>query len=472
MSVGPALRSLVQIHDTLWDEASDLMLVPAGTTPGLDLGALGLHTVRESALGAYLDLRHGRTDRAGAALSGVVALQYHAPGEPWDGTFPVTAEQPVPPDDAIEWLHYDPNWRQFLGTILLVTLFDFAGDLDDLLIEQMWAAVVRCAAGEPVDRIPDWYTNPNLLHAWVEAHAGRHFGDAAMVERGVARARRSMERLAATGDVDEYNSPTYDGVDLLAAALWTTFPPAEELAAWGPELARVLVSRISTLFDPDLMAVCGPYSRAYGVGLDRYVSLLGIWLAAAGADGVLPTELNTDTDHVHDLFFLPLVERLAGAVDKGWNLRPVDAPRRHVQQIGEVTATSVLRPGCAVGWADGPVPAFANDQYTPFTMHTSDGQVAVDIAARPVPGCARIDARQTGDDQYELTVRGGLTWCCSGQPTVEDDGLVLGPVRVGWTGHTGHEVSVTAHGGVTVVVHGDDVVHTVDCVTSLGVEHI
>ncbi|MFM7064610.1 MAG: hypothetical protein ACKO04_14140, partial [Actinomycetes bacterium] len=60
MAHGDALRALELIHDQLWDDSRGLMLVPAGTTPGLDLGALGLHTVRESALGAYLDLRHGR----------------------------------------------------------------------------------------------------------------------------------------------------------------------------------------------------------------------------------------------------------------------------------------------------------------------------------------------------------------------------------------------------------------------------
>jgi len=448
--------ALAAVHEQLWDGTRGLVLVPAGATPGLDLGALGLHAVRESALGAYLDLQQGRADRAADALRSVVALQYDAPGRAWDGTFPVTAEQPEqpePPDDAVEWLHYDPNWRQFLGTVLLVTLFDHADDLPGDLVDEMWDAVVRCAAGEPVDRIPDWYTNPNLLHAWVEAHAGRRLGDGGMVARGTARAQRSMDRLAATGDVDEYNSPTYDGVDLLAAGLWTTFPPGDEFVEWGRVLARTLVARLSTLFDPDLRAVCGPYSRAYGTSLDRYVSLLGLWLSVHGLDGVLPAELDAGTDHVHDLFFLPLVARLADGLDLPWALEPVVDTRVHVQAVGDVTATSVLRPGCAVGWASGPVPSFANDQYVPLTVHVRDGGRVLDVAAKPAAGSGSVDARQIDEDQLELTFTGGVAWSCSAVATVDQDGLTLGPVHVAWSGHTGVETSASAH-GVTVVVRG------------------
>ncbi len=457
--------ALAAVHEQLWDEPRGLLLVPAGTTPGLDLGALGIHTVRESALGAYLDLQRGRPDRAATALQSVVRLQYDAPGEAWDGTFPVTAEQPAPPDDALEWLHYDPNWRQFLGTVLLVTLFDHADDLPGELVDEMWDAVVRCAAGEPVDRIPDWYTNPNLLHAWVEAHAGRRLGDDGMVARGTARAQRSMDRLAATGDVDEYNSPTYDGVDLLAAGLWTTYPPGDEFVEWGRVLARTLVARLSTLFDPDLRAVCGPYSRAYGTSLDRYVSLLGLWLSVHGVDGVLPAELDAGTDHVHDLFFLPLVARLADGLDLPWALEPVVEPRVHVQAVGDVTATSVLQPGCAVGWASGPVPSFANDQYVPFTVHVRDsGGGVTHIAAHPAAGGGRVDARVNSDDVVELRVEqagGTLRWSSSAMPVVGDHSLAVGPVQVTWTGSTGQEVRPDDHGGADVVVAGDVVTYEV-----------
>lgn len=457
--------ALQQIHDELWDELRGLMLMPAGASPGFDISGFGLHTVRESALGALLDLTAGRTDRAETALRNVIALQYQAPGRAWDGTFPVTAEQADPPDDAVEWFHYDPNWRQFLGTIMLIILLDHAGSLPGDLVEQLWTAVVRCADSEPVDRIPEWYTNPNLLHAWVQAHAGRHLGDAATIDAGSARARRTMDRLSATGDVDEYNSPTYDGVDLMAAALWSAFPPAPEFEQWGAELARTMCGRLSTLIDPDSGVVCGPYARAYGLGLDRYVSLLGLWLSVAGVDAALPADLRASTDHSHDLFFLPVVKRLAGLVSLPWNLRPVAEHRRHVQTVGEVTAVSSLQPGLAVGWASGLVPPFASDQYVPFTIHYTDaaGRTAY-VGARPSFGCGRFDVTEAGPDRWEVLVKqsgADLRWTCSAEPTVADGVLTFGLVQIMWSGHNSQHVARNDSGEVDLLVHGSDVRYNV-----------
>ena len=466
MSTPAATARLVAIQDELWDPDRGLLLVPAGTTPGLDLGALGLHSVRESALGALLDLRTGRTERAVTALRNVLALQYDAPGRPWDGTFPVTAEQAEPPDDAIEFLHFDPNWRQFLGTVLIVVLHEFGDALPQDLVAAAWAAVVRCATGEPVDRIPEWYTNPTLLHAWVAAHAGQHLGDDRLTAEGVARAQRAVARVEAVGDVDEYNSPTYDGVDLVATTLWTALPPTPEFVGWGRSLTGTLCRRISTLVDAGSGVVCGPYSRAYGYDLTRYISLLGLWLTVAGVDRCLPAGIGPATDHVHDLYFLPLVEHLSGVVDLPWDLRPVTDVRRHSQTVGGVVATSLLGPGRAVGHAVGPVIGSVGDQYVPFSAHVRDAAGdLVYVVARPGPGCVSVDVEEEAPDRYRVVVAqagASVRWTCSRPPEVGDASVAVGPVRVTWTGASAHEVVETATGDVDALVTGDEVTYAVE----------
>jgi hypothetical protein len=422
-------RSLERIRSELWDPTVCLERVAPGVTPHLDLSSLGLHSVRESALGAYADLGRGELDRAVATLRAVLTHQYDAPGRPWNGTFRVTAEQADPPGaDAVEWLHFDPNWRQFLGTILLVTLLDHGRDLPHDLVDGIVDAARRCAVGEPEDRIPEWYTNPNLLHAWVAAHAGRLTGDPGLVERGVMRASRTMARLYSSGDVDEYNSPTYDGVDLIAGALWVVHPPAPEFADWGRDLIGRLCGRLSVLVDPDLGTACGPYSRAYGLGLDRYVSLLGLWLHVAGVAGVVPPRIDVDTDHVHDLSFLPLIERLAESVVLPWALEPVRDERRHVQRFGDAVATSVLRPGLSVGWANGPVPAFAADQYVPFVAHVRDGGNVAHLGIRPGGGITDVSVAEAADGTFAVRLTtGGVP----GEFTVEgSDGSAGSPAGV------------------------------------------
>src|SRR5438067_1441738 len=108
-----ATRALHALHDRLWDPAAELVRVAPGVTPGVDAAAWNLHAVRESTLGALVDLRHGHATRAAAAIRRVVGLQYRDDGVPWSGTFKVCAEEHDPPaDGAQQWFHYDPNWRQ------------------------------------------------------------------------------------------------------------------------------------------------------------------------------------------------------------------------------------------------------------------------------------------------------------------------------------------------------------------------
>ena len=438
MSLDPLLDRLRELREELYDVEAACERVPPGTVPGVDVGALGLHIVRESLYGALADLEDGRVDRAEATLRTVLALQLDAPGRPWDGTFPVTAEQPPPPEEgAIEWLHWDPNWRQFLGIALALVVDRHAASLDPGLVDELVSAVRRSVAGEPDDRIPPWYTNPDLLHAWLLGWVGAHDGAAAPLAAGEARAAAAVDRVRRHGDVDEYSSPTYDGVDLLAVGLWAAFPPSPAYVPLADELLDVLGPRIGTLFHADLGVMCGPYIRAYGLGLDRYVALLGPWLVAAGApvDRVLPWPLGAATDHVHDLWSTPLVALVAPAVVPRLTLR-TDLPRRHVQRFGPVVAESVLDVDVALGAESGRRPEFAREQHVPVTVHhrtgwvgaaAGDGAAGLDAAVSgpasvraevvPAEGASSVSVRTLWSAEPGDLAVGALALACSPPPT-------------------------------------------------------
>ncbi|HEX7136036.1 MAG TPA: hypothetical protein VF228_25880 [Iamia sp.] len=407
----PLLGRLRELRADLYDPAVALESVPPGTVPGIDVGALGLHIVRESAYGALADLEDGRVDRAVATLHAVLALQLRAPGRPWDGTFPVTAEQPPPPDEgAVEWLHWDPNWRQFIGVGLALVVERHAAVLPADLVVDLVAAVRRCVAGEPDDRIPPWYTNPDLLHAWLLGWVGARDGSATLLAAGEARAAAASERVRRHGDVDEYSSPTYDGVDLLAAGLWAALPPSPAYVEPAASLLGALGRRVATLFHADLGVMCGPYIRTYGLGLDRYVALVGPWLVAAGApvDRVLPWPLDAATDHVHDLWSVPLIALVAPAVVPWLELRS-DLPRRHVQRFDGlgVSAVSVLGVDVALGAESGRRPEFAREQHVPVTAHHRTGWVG----AAAGDGAVGLDAVVEGSSavRAEVVAAAGAT---------------------------------------------------------------
>jgi hypothetical protein len=409
MSATP-LDALRALQAAQWDPQRTMVRMPAGVAPGVDVGHL--HSIRETTLGAFLDLEDGDADRAVAALRSVLELQYPLSTWPWSGTFPVTAQQPDPPgDDAVEWVHYDPNWRQFIGCILALVVLHHRPSLPGHLVEQVGAAIARCVHGEPPSRIARWYTNPNLMHAWLTAHVGVATGDDALVEAGEERSALIAERVERYGDVDEYNSPTYDGIDLFALALWTAHPPTERFALAGASIAERMGERISTLYDPGLGTTCGPYIRAYGLDPRRYVSLFGLCAYVAGepAERVLPSHLDEHTVHVHDLWFLPLLHRLGPEFSRHLHLEPVTAPRTYHQRFSAAIASHLLLPGLAVGWESGRRHAASLDQYAPFTAHVETGSGPFAVGVMVPRDTAWIDVHRTdapgaGEDHLHFEV--------------------------------------------------------------------
>ena len=435
MSPIGALRA---IHEELWDAERGMDRLARGVVPDVDLSSLNLHSVRETALGAFLDLEDGVTDRAVTAIRNVLALQYPASDWPWSGTFPVTAEQHDPPGtDAVEWVHYDPNWRQFLGCILALTVIHHAATLPHDVRIGIDDALDRCVHGEPDTRIAAWYTNPNLMHAWLLGHVGQRTGDAGLIASGEQRVHRIMGRFERFGDIDEYNSPTYDGIDLFAAALWVAHPPTPAYERSGAVLLTHLGARISELYHRQLGAMCGPYIRAYGLDLQRYVSLAGIWLHIVGepSSSILPTTLDQDTVHVHDLYFLPVMLRLRPAVVDHLTLQAVATPRQHTQRFGDACAESRLRADFAVGWEYGRRHDASLDQYVPFTAHFDvDGRTS-SIGIMVPAETAWIDVRKVADFSFELRAAGregrvGLRIVAGSEPMVSAERVTLGPVEI------------------------------------------
>jgi hypothetical protein len=402
-----ALRAL---RDELWDPERGMDRYAPGVVPGVDISSLHLHAVRETANGAFLDLQDGNVDRAVTALRNVLALQYPLSERPWSATFPTSAEQPEPPgDDAVEWVHYDPNWRQFLGITLALCAIVHGPSLPTDVTAGIDEALRRCVAGEPDDRIPNWYTNPNLMHVWLQGHVAAATGDRVLRARAHSRLAGPMERLLRYGDVDEYNSPTYDGIDLLALGLWATYPPTDGFADAASTMLPAIGKRISTLYHRRFATSCGPYIRAYGLVPTTYVSLSGLLYSVCGEEPrtVLPSPITSETVHVHDLYFLPLLQHVAAVITPHLRLSEVTDERRHVQRFRDSIAESLLRPDLAVGWDSGRRHEASLDQYVPFTAHVAepDGTTTA-LGVMLSPETAWVDVERVGDLDFVVRAAG------------------------------------------------------------------
>lgn len=278
--------------DASWDDQRALLWNPPGSFDEYDLAPRAMHMVPQSAWYAVGLLARGDVARAERVLSELCALQYDRPGTVWHGTFARFAEWPQPPDDgAVEWVDYDPNWRQFVGTTFALILDHF--EVPAALAARLRDAIDLAIAGEPPARVAPSYSNIALMKAWLE--------------RDESFASEVVASFDEHGAFEEYGSPTYYGIDLYALALWRTLPPTPQFAAWGERLWSTLWDDIARWWHPRLGNLCGPYSRAYGMDMSRYVALLGLWLPVP----VVPA-LDAPFEHSHDLTMAPAVELLGG----------------------------------------------------------------------------------------------------------------------------------------------------------------
>jgi hypothetical protein len=338
--------------DRWWDERRGLLWNPPGSFHDEGLPPRSAHLVPQSGWYAGGLLQRGDVARAVRVLDELCALQYDQPGTAWHGTFARFAEWPEPTEGAVEWVDYDPNWRQFLGTTFSVLLRTF--DLPADVVARLQAAIGRAVEGEPPGRVRPGYSNIALMKAWLD-------GDEVAAAEVVAA-------FDEHGAFEEYGSPTYYGIDLWALALWRRFPPSAGFARAGERLWAALWDDVVRWWHPVLQNRCGPYTRAYAMDVTRSAGLLGLWLPQP----VVPP-LGDEVHHGHDLTMAPLVELVGG----GPQLR-FDGSERVVEQRlpGGRVATGWLGPDAMAGGERG-AHARAEGQYHPATAHwaTADGTV-------------------------------------------------------------------------------------------------
>ena len=157
---GPATTAFM---DRLWDPDLGLLHAPFER---------GRPPVRETAwyaLGLLARGLPGDRERATVALETVVSKQYDAPGEPFHGSFARAAgDPPTPPAPAREFLEFDPNWRQFIGTALAIAVARHGTELGTRRAH-VEHAIELAVAGERPDRVQPDYSNIAIMHAWLLA---------------------------------------------------------------------------------------------------------------------------------------------------------------------------------------------------------------------------------------------------------------------------------------------------------------
>ncbi len=414
------LHASLRLGDSLWNDDLALLRMPVAPTSTAPV----CHRVRETvwyALGLLARAGDGDVARAHRALAVVLEHQMRAPGEPWDGTFLRAPEEPAPPArDAYCWKHYDPNWRQFIGVAFAQILLQHEALLPAALAERLLASIRHAVEGELASaRLRPHYTNIALMHGFLLAFAGTRLGHAPWVADADEWARAVHAAYAPDESFEEYNSPTYYGVDLHGLALWRRHGATDTLRTLGTAMEAGLWRDVGRFYHAGLRTLCGPHDRAYGLDMRAHVASLGLWIFLA-----VPPELAPLPDpdagpmtHAHDYLAAPCFATLGAVV-------PAEAlPHLLAFQGQRVLHRRITAQRVATAWLSDRImlggeltartrcagPGTTWNQFQPATAHwrTPDGGLGW-LALREAPP---LDARaEPGRLVVETDAGGAAVW--------------------------------------------------------------
>jgi hypothetical protein len=271
-------QKMIDSNQRLWDEKTKLLHAPgyiAGMRyPGNPQDDHHYYEkccskVRETAQYALALLYRdapGDRQRAAEALYAVLKEQYVTSGVRWYGTFKRTPEEPDPGPDAAIWRDYDPNWREFIGTTFQTILVEYPDRIPADLSQRLYKSIEIAVAGEKADGrlVPD-YTNPALMYGILWDFAAVHSKRPDWRIQSGDWIESVYCLFKKYGTFSEFNSPTYNVVDLYALAMWREYGSTEHIRMLGSAMEAALWQDIGTLFQPELHSLSGPYDRSYGM---------------------------------------------------------------------------------------------------------------------------------------------------------------------------------------------------------------
>jgi hypothetical protein len=291
--------------DRFWDPAVRMLTYPSRQGSASNpYQQPKVPIVRETATYAVgLLARNGAGDaeRGAEALAEVLRFQIDDRKSVCHGTWRRSPLEPAPGERPREWIDYDHNWREFVGTALVLALECFETALPRGLVARIERALSRAAEGTFARGVPAEYTNIALMSAFLLDWVGSRLEVPEWRARGDTLAREVARDYRAAGAFPEHNSPTYYGIDLYGAALWRAHAASRVLRGLGSELEEALWRDLARFYHADLRNLCGPYTRAYGMDMTRYVASLGTWIAAVLRTGSPPLPAFGDAvPHAHD----------------------------------------------------------------------------------------------------------------------------------------------------------------------------
>ncbi len=172
----------------------------------------------------------------------------------------------------------DANWREFIGCELIIIYENYRNLLPKKISELLLLGLQLAALNSKSRNVSPYYTNIAAMSAILMEYAGRKFKIFPLENAGLQKANNLFEIYFKNQTFSEFNSPTYAGTTEIAFALWRKYG-SPKLAKLGKLMEEELWQQIADYYNFNLKNICGPYIRSYGMDMEKYSSIIGLWLA-------------------------------------------------------------------------------------------------------------------------------------------------------------------------------------------------
>ena len=185
---------------------------------------------------------------------------------------------------------FDQNWREFIGCELILIRKNYSDLLPDELLMTIDTCLKHAARGAIVRNVAPEYTNIAIMSAFLTEYVGTTFSEPKLKSFGIEKATDVFNLYQKHKTFSEYNSPTYYGVNMVAIALWRKYAKNQEIREMGEILEKEFWHEIALFYHAGLQNMPGPHFRSYGMDMQKYNSIIGIWIALL-LDGKYPAPL-------------------------------------------------------------------------------------------------------------------------------------------------------------------------------------
>jgi hypothetical protein len=322
------------------------------------------------------------------------------------------------------WRGYDPNWREFVGTTFAIILNEYPDRIPKELQQRMIDAIDFAVAGEMKQgRLLPSYTNISLMYGFLWNFAALRGNKPEWTAQAEQWQSTTYDLYKQHDAFFEFNSPTYSGVDIFGLALWRDYGFTPLMRQRGQEMEAGLWRASAGLYNANLRNISGPYDRSYGMDMQSYVSVMGLWLRTVldAEHAPLTGFANPPIDHVPDLWLVPPIVVLDTHIppDAMAKFKAFPGPHQVNRPIADQRVATawigktVIYGGEITGHTRG---VDASSQFHPVTVQwqAPDGKIGWIQLTRCPPidasaGRSGVTISATGDVSFRLSAPGIAT---------------------------------------------------------------